>query len=325
MYEREKILSFFGGIFNRYYRPAFRRFLKRLPEQKDWFLASDYNWNEKGFPNDAIIFSLYPIDKKFRGLEAINMVGRDLKKIFVNDLKKTRSISDKIKGWFWRRNAAFHFCFVLDKKSSLWLTPGEDSLEIVRMDIKRTNEYFKAKVNCDFFDEIRRRIEQESKSNNFNCKLYSDFILLIHLYVFIVVILDREDRLSSLQWCSDKDALFEWCEGDIIDWVGMYRAKIFSDLDVEIQEENLPIYVPEKCDKELLDPAIRPPDFLAGPLANWNIDRNLPERTSKKYADVIDNIIYNNPNICIFRLSMKKSDGTIGSMSFEENKLSLAN
>ena len=116
---------------------AFRRFLRRHPGLGDWVLVSDYNWRQHDFPQDVIAFSLLP------NRHGTTALGEQMAKTFPRDFKSSRRIDAKAQGWFRQRGAGFHWCFVLENKSSVLDTPGKTRLEVARDTIKVTLAYLR--------------------------------------------------------------------------------------------------------------------------------------------------------------------------------------
>lgn len=295
---------------------AFRRFLRRHPGLRQWVLASDYNWRQPDFPQDVIAFSLLP------NRHGTTALGEQMAKTFPRDFKSSRRIDAKAKGWFRQRGAGFHWCFVLENKSSVLDTPGKSRLEAARDTIKVTLDYLRAKKAPPWLVSAYAALEQESRSNSFPAHIYGDVMLLTWVYTFVVGTVLSERPLDTLEWCSDRDALTVWQNRLIFAMASTNATRWAAYRNLPLASDALVYRILDDANTATFDPIVRPADLLAGPLASWNLASNASVRGKEKYGDVYRGILAENDNICVTRIRIGREGCRVSQLHFQKFALS---
>jgi hypothetical protein len=289
---------------------AFRRFLVRHKDVRDWVLVSDDNWGQPDFPQDAISFSLMP---NTHGTTAMSAV---MAKVFPKDFKKSKTIDHRAQGWFRRRGSGFHWCFVLDNNASVFDTPGATRLLIARESVSKTLDYLTETSAPEWLIRTYKQLQQESLSKSFDRKPFSNVMLLSLMYSFVVGVLARERLIDTLEWCPDRGNETNWEDHFLFKLALTNATRWVRGNKRPLAQDSLVFRVVDDTNSDQFDPIIRPADILAGPVASWCHEQNGSVRSDSKYGDVFRGILIGNDNICIIRLKVRTEGWRISQLFF---------
>lgn len=276
---------------------AFNEFLEHNVGQRNWVLASDYNWRDCSRPQNVLAFTLYPDHLNLRGLVS------DLQYPFPADFKKIKALTQEAIDWFKIGNA-FHFCVILDNHGSFLKRPDRRRRDLARESIRKTRLHLERFEAPTWIQKRFRIFESFSQSANFNANLYDDILFLSIIYAVIVGLIARAGRMERVLWCSDRDDRINWAQG-ILDTFGLINACQWAgQYGQRFDAANLPSLRLRKEGPEPFDALIRPPDYLAGSLSSWDLSRGEPTQQTNKYRQMLREAVAENPKIAVLHLKI---------------------
>jgi hypothetical protein len=137
--------------------------------------------------------------------------------------------------------------------------------------------------------------------------LYEDVLILSVIYAFIIGLIAREGHIDPVLWCSDRDARTSWGARifsfyallNAYDWARQYGQRLDA--------AQLPSVIFCAQGEDVLDPLIRPADYLAGSIATGDLTRETGTQRAKKYGQMLRDAVAENPNVVILHLRRRSS------------------
>ena len=162
-----------------------------------------------------------------------------------------------------------------------------------------------------FVESVLKRasaFQKDFGGKNFNAKLSRQIFLVATFVSLVFYYLNKIKEPSHIAWISDRDALIDRYDGFIYDLAYfMFLAECSSAISeadkskkIILDKPNFVFTVPEKTGKNFYDELIRIPDYLAGTLADIDIDEN--EFSKDKYYAVLYHSLVNSKNHAIFHV-----------------------
>ncbi len=277
-----------------------------IPEGASWYVISDYCFGDETKKNDVVSFSLLLHHDKLENI-------KDYIKAFApKDLKKTRTMSEGFLKYI-NSPVIFNISFVIDRNSKYmkdysdaenmrsFLPAFRDIVEIIASNSNIENDYFAlVKKRTEIF-------ERDFKNKNFNSKLsrqiylVSTFASLIFYYLTII------KKPAHIAWISDRDAIIDRYEGIVFDFAYMMFLAEYSEIishkegsPVMIDEPKFTFLEPEKGAVNAYDELVRIPDYLAGTLADFDIENR--EFSKNKYYQILEQSLVNSKNHAIIQI-----------------------
>lgn len=277
-----------------------KNYLNNLLSVSKWMCFSDYCLDDEGKPNDVITFSIIPHITDYDIIE--NYIQTNAK----TDIKKTRNVKETFVS-FLRKYPMINFSFILNDRKKLLGNNHKELLGNLRnqyifmkemYEQWMKNEPHKKKEYTDYINKINQclsLIEADKK-----IKLLLDMILIPFLGAYVSsIILKRINKVEVFGWFSDRDKL-----NDIGDGLSLY---IFHhQLHNLMNGKNFTFAstVANSTSKIFYDELIKIPDYIAGTLADYNLEDNTISKD--KFNEVLIGYISNNSyNNHIFRIYKK--------------------
>ncbi len=277
---------------------GFKQFIQLNDQHVGWTIISDYCIDAMDKPNNCLTFSITPMSPSL--YHTINWaIEQDIPK----DLKKTKDIPDKtIK--FLRYNCFFYnFNFLIDDFRYIISPSGDtkDTQRILLNDVKRIINQYKYDDN---FAKTYKFFLQELERPNFNIALFNRIYIACVICSYLhIQILKYAKKATTVSWLSDRGKI-----ADAYNHFAMCLYQTFYDnlrLKYKITNaEKSVIFGAQDANKKLFyDNCIKIPDYLAGTLASYDMEKNDIEK--EKHRKIIDEVFANNNKITTFKLSFK--------------------
>jgi len=278
-----------------------------LPDNAEWYVISDYCFEDREKKNDVASFSVLLNHDKLKNIkEYINS-------FTPKDIKSTRTVSPAFLQYV-NSPVIFTFTFVLDRSSKLLRDYAEkDNMQSFLPEFHNFVKIIESNSSFEkgFVESVLRRAKQfhESfKTKNFNARLSRQIYLVATFASLIFLYLNKVKKPSHIAWVSDRDALVDKYDGFVYDLAYfMFLAEYSQDTSVRegakplrIDKPHFIFPLPAKSGSNEYDELIRIPDYLAGTLADLDIDAN--EFTKDKYYTVLKSSLVNSKNHAIIHL-----------------------
>lgn len=278
-----------------------------MPENAAWYVISDYCFGDKTKKNDTVSFSILLNHDK------IDNIKEYINHFAPRDIKSTRTISMEFLQYI-NSPVVFTFTFVIDRQTKLlrdyasvenmlsFLAPYREFVENIAL-----NSTYKA----GYVDGVLKRsqlFEDDFKKKNFNSKLSRQIYIVSAFASLVFEFLAITKKPEFIQWISDRDALAERYDGFVYDLSYFLFLSSYSQY-MKPSESSLlmldkPKFIfpePTKSGKNFFDELIRIPDYLAGTLADLDIENNVFSRD--KYNTVLLGSMVNSQNHVILNVS----------------------
>lgn len=278
-----------------------------IPENVAWYVISDYCFGDKTKQNDTVSFTILLNHDKIENIkEYINHFAP-------KDIKSTRTISIEFLQYI-NSPVAFTFTFIIDRQSKLLRDYASD--ENMASFLSPFREIVKTIASNSTFDDgyvdgvLKRSLIFESDFNNknFNSKLSRQIYLVSALASLVFEYLSITKKPDYIQWISDRDALAERYDGFVYDLSYFLFLSGFSrhiphsqEVLTMIEKPKFIFPQPVKLGVNFFDELIRIPDYIAGTLADLNIETN--SFTKNKYGTVLLESIANSHNHVVINIS----------------------
>ncbi len=284
-----------------------------LPDNAAWYVISDYCFEDKTKKNDVVSFSVLLNHDKLKSInEYINAFAP-------KDIKSTRSVSPAFLQYI-NSPVIFNFTFVLDRSSKLLRDyAGKDNMQsflphfhdFVRL-IESSSSF-----ESGFVESVLNRATQFHESfkvKSFNARLSRQIYLVATFASLIFHYLNKVKKPSHIAWVSDRDALVDKYDGFVYDLAYfLFLAECSQDASVKENAEKVSIdkpkfifALPAKSGANEYDELIRIPDYLAGTLADLDLDAN--KFSKEKYYTVLNSSLVNSKNHAIIHLCGSRLD-----------------
>jgi|GEM_PF-3343829 len=308
----QKIVETLRGTLDKTFLANLRSYLGGHAGVTSFALISDYCVEDKDKPNDVIAFTLAPFDA------ALPQSMAELDRLIPKDIKKTAEMNE---GVFRALNDPrfFHVAFMLDDISGFLHSEQLDRqtvlLQNMQLIIGMLQEW------CDNQPEGKQKFEgqikrfkmatRELERPTANIKLFCRMTLTCILAAVLAFYLSKETICKSILWLADRDKIHDAFAKIYLD---IFEINHWGLCLQELPEERIPKIgsaVDEGAKRKLwFDALIRLPDFIAGTVASWNMEKNLTSR--EKHARVLEQVVADNLHCNLIKVEMRRDGWSFG-------------
>jgi hypothetical protein len=264
----------------------------------DWIIISDYCLEQRGYPNNIMVFTVMPGNQYQLNPEQIRAVlSKDLKDRGNNDEIGSSTIN------FLRDSNLFTFAFVLDKNCRFFSSRNQ-----VQEMTSTTLLMMKSWPNASRHKNIIEKIEQiakDVKSQGFNLKLFNHVVLGAFFAASIATFIARRIHITRVWWFFDQDNMHNKWNGIASNLFHVNLHAFLVDQEITYIEK---IGVKGDGGNIEFDPYIRIPDHLAGVLARMSLREGMPEKTHNKDRQLLEQVFADNKNLVIVQLDFKAAE-----------------
>lgn len=267
------------------------------PDDSAWYVISDYCFGDKNKKSDSVSFSILLNHDK------IDNIKEYIHAVAPKDIKSTRSVS---KGFIQYINSPviFHITFMIDRNTKYMkdYATRENMKEFLAV----FREFATLIDKNSSFDEgfvssalkRSREFERDFDNKNFNVKLSRQIYLVSVFASLIFYYLNKTKKPSYIKWVSDRDAINKRYDGFIYDLAYfLFLSEVSQDINyVEgsemtlLHKPNFIFPVEEELESGLYDELIRIPDYLAGTLADFDMNSGTFSK-DKFYTVFFDSLV----------------------------------
>ncbi|MFQ5674302.1 MAG: hypothetical protein ACE5G1_00270 [bacterium] len=286
----------------------FMAWFSQFPSDAAWYVISDYCFGDRTKQSDTVSFSiLLNHDKIVNIKEYINAFSP-------KDIKSSRTVSPGFLKYI-NSPVIFNMTFLIDRSTKLLSAYSsaqkmKDFLPQFKNVVKMIQK--NSSIDDDFFESTQKRLdlfESEFERKSPNLRLSRQIYLVSIFAGIIFYYLTKAKNPSYIQWISDRDAIVERHDGLIYDLSYFIFHMEYSNFLVgkDSSTKRMPekphfiFPPPAKTGKNQHDELVRIPDYLAGTLADYNVERN--EFSKDKYYSVLEYSLINSPNHAIIHIS----------------------
>lgn len=254
-------------------------YLRLTQNVKKWTCYSDYCFDDYNKPNDVVCYTLVPYVDDFQQLSDY------IKSIANVDIKNTRKVRDEFIR-FLKSYPLINFSFILNDRKKII---GKDH-NAVKLFLKQTFEFIKEQ----YIDWGKNQPEQKEYyakiDKKLNCilKLIKDdkkikqIVSMLLVTFFGAYVSNRVINNTDIEifgWFSDRDSINEVCDNFSIDMFLYYLHGLTNGKTFQFAASPA-----SSKDNAFYEELVRIPDYVAGALADYNMDDNL---ISKDKFDII--------------------------------------
>jgi hypothetical protein len=278
-----------------------------IPDGAAWYVVSDYCYEDKTKKNDVFSFSILLNHDKLKNIqEYINAFAP-------KDIKSTKNVSSGFLKYI-NSPVIFNVTFVVDRKTKLLKDYAKK--ENMEMFLPEFNDFVRmvdsySSYKDGFIKSVLRRsyaFQASFKNKNFNAKISRKIYLLATFAGLIFHYLNKIKHPSHIAWISDRDALIERFDGFVYDLAYfMFVAEYYKEFPVTdngtkivLDKPQFFFPIPPKSGANEYDELIRIPDYLAGTLADLDIDAN--KFSKEKYYTILHRSLVNSNNHVIIHV-----------------------
>jgi hypothetical protein len=277
-----------------------------LPDDAAWYVVSDYCFGDKTKNSDTVSFSILLNHDKIENIKEY------IRAFAPKDIKSTRTVSE---GFIQYINSPviFHITFMIDRKTKYMKDYAtkenmEDFLSYFREFVSEIDK--NSSFDDGFTASVIKRsyeFERDFKSKNINLKL-SRQIYLVSVFVSLVFYyLNRIKNPSHIKWVSDRDAISKRYDGFIYDLsYFLFLSEVSQEVGNKdgtktlLHKPQFIFPVKEELEGGKYDELIRIPDYLAGTLADLNMDTG--EFTKDKFYTVFFDSLVGSKNHSVIQI-----------------------
>ena len=309
-------LDVFNDSFQKSGLKSLIRFLNRI-DCKKWNIFSDYAF--KGKENDTITFSIVPYIFEFDEFKKV------MNEFAPTDLKHARRVNGKFLG-FLRNMPIMHISIVLSKKRKLDFSNEKKFL------LHKTKAMIAQLIHwCETTPEAKdtyvkqiknfQSLEVELNKNSPNLSVIRDIEIIATLVSYLICEMSMVKELEIVGWFSDRDTILSYMKGRIenpivFDLISIYTFGL-SEKQGIAKRPSLAFGIPEESGVMWYDELNRLPDYIAGAIADYNIENNTVSK--QKIQDIIEGAIATNANILCYKLNLLKSGSSVSRISIEKS------
>lgn len=284
------------STFDKSAKKEFKAFLAKHPAVTKWIIVADFVIGDPQAAHDAYAYTLFPYNTDIEELKA-SIAG-----LVPKDFKKTKTIEPRLHE-FLLSGATFTICLLTPKKYKI-----AGDIQDVRRGLDETLSMMRKWHDAGNQGEVIKafeRLRESAKSNNFKAQLMSTMMIATVLAAFCAVILAQERKIEIVGWFPDRDNVTTAYESIAHHMFAVDFSAFCQRHGIDARPIKtvigLPKPDPAKPNQSWYDELIRIPDFLAGPLAAWNIMDNLVTGR-QKYVDLLRGAVADNPYLVTLRL-----------------------
>ncbi|MFO1431196.1 MAG: hypothetical protein U1F76_13820 [Candidatus Competibacteraceae bacterium] len=275
-------------------RDGLRQFVQQN-QRREFSIFSDYCLEDKQKPNKVVAFTIMPHDCH------INEYIKFLSKIVPKDLKNSRSVNPDFLHHI-AEPRLFHLIFILGSLKGLTQNAALSGRNHTIQALNNTEAMIRGwqrnqLIEIKYFDLIRRKLNQMRKSvdkKSPNLNLFRQVLIVSLLVAFLAYLLTLEAKATIVGWFSDRDKIIQAWDAIALDifllnYNALCERNKINGADTKIivgaveQESEMPPW---------FDSINRIPDYLAGTVASWNLEKNtvhLPKHLSVLRGCFVDN------------------------------------
>lgn len=272
------------------------KYLSATGNIKKWSCFSDYCFGDKSKPNDVVCFTMIPYIDDFQQLSS------HIKSLANVDIKNTRKVNEEFTS-FMRNYPLINFSFILNDKKNLF---GNDSATIKKsLELTFTllkQQYITWAENepekKEHYKEVEKKIDRTLLliQDNKKIKQIIEMVLVTFLGAYVSSIIINKTKAEIFGWFSDRDSLNEVSEMQSIDLFHNYLHG-FSNM----HNFHFVAAPATSKDKPFYEDLLKIPDYIAGALADYNMQDNLISKD--KFNTMLTNYMAGNTiNNFIFQL-----------------------
>lgn len=277
-----------------------------FPVDATWYVVSDYCFGDKNKNSDSVSFSILLNHDKIENIKEY------IRAFAPKDIKSTRSVS---KGFIQYINSPviFHITFMIDRKTKYMkdYATKENMQEFLSYFRDFVSEVGKNSIFDDgFISSVMKRsyeFERDFKNKNMNLRLSRQIYLVAVFASLVFYYLNRSKKPSHIKWISDRDAINKRYDGFIYD---LSYFLFLSEMGQEVSSKDGTITllhkpqfifpVEDELENGKYDELIRIPDYLAGTLADLNM--NTGEFTKDKFYTVFFDSLLESKNHSVIQV-----------------------
>jgi hypothetical protein len=277
----------------------FRRFVIGRGITK-WIIASDLVVGDSSRPNDAFAFTVFPYDAPFDQMQReIRTAGGS------KDLKKIKSVGHPMLNYL-REARRFTFGFIVNKDRE-WVPNVETARKKIDFTIALMRKWRDADQQRDIIGRFVA-LRQKARANAFNTKLFGDIVLTSTLAGFVAMLLVKHGSPEIIGWFPDRDKITSAYDKIAHDLFSVDASAFCQQIGIDRAAVKLAIGVPGNpegsANGNWYDDLLRVPDYVAGTLAAWNIEKNLVPAAHPKFREILRGAVADNSNLLVLRLRL---------------------
>jgi hypothetical protein len=144
--------------------------------------------------------------------------------------------------------------------------------------------------------EAFKQLRERANANNFSAQLMSTMMIATVLAAFCAIILAQERKIEIVGWFPDRDNIttaYDQVAHHLfsVNFSAFCQRHGIADWRSIKTTIGLPKPDPLKPRQSWYDELVRIPDFIAGPLAAWNVTGR------EKYVDILRDAVADNPYV----------------------------
>lgn len=297
-----------------------REWFSPYPKNCPWTVVSDYCIGDSGKMNDVISFEI--IANHDTAANICSYIAAAAPK----DIKNTRTISQGLMQYL-NLPVTFSISVVISRDSHLlrdyiavdnmedFLPDVENYLRTVQSNSPGENSYFP-----DVYNRLWKFKRDIEGNKQFNAKLARQVFLVATLGAEVFKHLMVASHPSHIRWISDRDALLDRYDGLVYDlayviFLLFYSTALSPSTDKCILDAPKFIFeIPEKSGQHRYDELVRLPDYLAGTLADINLETL--EFTHEKFEQVWRKVFVRSRNNAVVQVLGNSERVTIRRLVF---------
>jgi hypothetical protein len=298
MVHPDQIFKIVLDTLSRETEPDFRKFVVGSHVAK-WFIAADFVTDAPDRPNNSFAFTVFPYNAYFEQIQA------EIRAASARDIKEVKTVSQNMLRYL-RASQRFSFCFISEKNPE-WAP----DVAAARQAIDETLGMMRRWRDADRQSDVIKRFEalrEEARANSFNAKLFGHMVLMNALAAVVACLLVKHGAPEIIGWFPDRDKMTSAYKAIALELFSNNLSALCQTMGLDQTRLKVAIGIPgpsNDAEKGLwYDDLIRVPDYLAGATAAWDIKGNLLPTNSPKFAEIIRQVLADNPNIALVRLAL---------------------
>lgn len=292
------------------------------PPDAHWTVVSDYCIGDAGKKNDVVSFVIVASHDTLDNICSYIAVAAP------KDIKNIRTVPTGIMQYL-GLPVTFSVSFLVSRESHLLrdyiaLANMEDFLPEVE-DFLRTVQAHSSVPNA-YFDDVAKRLRLFKRdiaaNRQFNARLARQVFLVATFGAQVFKHLAVTKQPSQIRWISDRDAILDRYDGLVYDLAYVIFLLFYSTvLDrpdgglILLDKPRFLFEVPEKSGQHRYDELVRLPDYLAGTLAD--IDLDTLKFTHEKFEQMWRGALVRSPNNTVVQVLGNAERVTTRRIAFE--------
>ena len=290
----------------------------KYPKGAFWYVMSDYVLDDPNKHDVVSFVILLRHDKQEVILDYIQAIAP-------TDIKHSGAASEGMIRYL-NCPVAFSFNFVLDEEKPSFLSsyakPENMLLELESLlgFAERMGQV--STETGDYFEQVAKRLKrfiQELKQKG-NQKLARKIFILAAYAAVVFDYLDLVAEPKVLAWVSDRDAMIDRHDGVVyeIATLAFYVLKFSRTDGASIATPRLIHTLQESTGANILDPLIRMPDYLAGTIADMNLE--CFEFSHEKFETVAAGCLMGQKNHVVARVKWTGAGFTVQRLNWKTHE-----